>query len=275
MISAPVPDAVEQVAAMDQHIRTMEKRLGREISGRVHWVRGPLMGIQGKAILGVCLGSRPGAEGASGPELADVDRHEVAHCVSHRIFMPWSEPPALLIEGWAQANSGSDATQPAEEAWTSRALRDWLSLQQLTGPEWAGRHDGPVYRQGAPLVNYLLDKFGPETFLQLYTTCHRRTFADDCQRMLGVTLDELDAHYGADMERLATQNGSPHRRRLSRLKLGPAVDPAVWQSLLDKYLPAAERLLKPSEHARLTAEYRYESVDRQGQDATRHRAFSP
>ncbi len=268
MISMPTSDAAEQVAAMDQHIREMEKRLGREINGRVHWVRGQLMGLQGKAILGMCMGSRPGEEAARGRELADVDRHEVAHCVSNRFFTPWSEPPALLIEGWAQANSGSDSTQLAEDAWNSRALGDWLPLRELTGPDWVGRHDGPVYRQGAPLVNHLLDKLGPTTFLELYTTCHRRTFADDCPRMLGVSLDELDAQYWADIERLATQNGSPPRRRLAQLKLGPDVDPAVWQALLERYVPAAERLRKPYEHVRLTVQYQYESVNRQGQATT-------
>ena len=109
--------------------------------------------------------------------LAEVDRHEVAHCVINRLFTPWSEPPALLLEGWAQANSGSDATQLAEDAWSSRAVGDWLSLRELTGPDWVGRHFGPVYGQGAPLVNYLLDKFGPEAFLELYTTCDRGAFA--------------------------------------------------------------------------------------------------
>ena len=128
MISTPVPDAAEQVAAMDQHVGMMEKRLGREINGRVHWVRGPLLGLQGKAILGVCMGTRPGAEGARGPELADMDRHEVAHCVINPFLTPWSEPPSLLIEGWAEANSGSDATQLAERAWDSRALLDSLSI---------------------------------------------------------------------------------------------------------------------------------------------------
>jgi hypothetical protein len=81
MISAPVADAAEQVARMDEHIRTLEKRLGREMHGRVHWVRGPLMGLQGKAILGVCMGSRAAEDCADGSDLSALDRHEIAHCV--------------------------------------------------------------------------------------------------------------------------------------------------------------------------------------------------
>ena len=50
MISAPVARAREQVAAMDRHVRALEARLGRPLVGRVHWVRGPLFGMQGKAI---------------------------------------------------------------------------------------------------------------------------------------------------------------------------------------------------------------------------------
>ena len=48
MISAPVANANAQVAAMDRHIRALEARLGRTGTRRVHWLRGPLLGMQGK-----------------------------------------------------------------------------------------------------------------------------------------------------------------------------------------------------------------------------------
>ena len=55
-----VPKAREQVAAMDRHVRALERRLGLTTRGRIHWVRGPLLGMDGKALYGLCLGSRPG-----------------------------------------------------------------------------------------------------------------------------------------------------------------------------------------------------------------------
>src|SRR5207248_7128628 len=61
MIATPVADARAQVAAMDRHVGALEARLGRTTAGTVHWVRGTLLGVQGgHAVLGLCLGSRPG-----------------------------------------------------------------------------------------------------------------------------------------------------------------------------------------------------------------------
>ena len=44
-------------------------------------------------------------------------------------------------------------------------------------------------------MNFLLDRFGPERFLELYTTCSQSTFEADCRRILGLDLDGLDAAY--------------------------------------------------------------------------------
>jgi hypothetical protein len=62
MISAPITEetARRQVAAMDRHIRTLESRLGRTGKRRVYWVRGPILGLGGKAIDSMCIGSRAG-----------------------------------------------------------------------------------------------------------------------------------------------------------------------------------------------------------------------
>ena len=83
MISAPMPEAEARalVAAMDRHVRALEARLGRTTRGTIHWVRGPLFGIERHAIMGLCMGSRPGEEAADAEGLAHPDRHEVAHCV--------------------------------------------------------------------------------------------------------------------------------------------------------------------------------------------------
>ena len=115
MISAPLPadEARAQVAAMDRHVRALEARLGRATTGTIHWVRGPLLGIERHAILGLCLGSRPGEDPPNAGGLATVDRHEVAHCVLTSHCSPWFDPPAVLTEGWAEANQGDD---PVEQA---------------------------------------------------------------------------------------------------------------------------------------------------------------
>ncbi len=222
MISAPMPvdEARAQVAAMDRHVRALETRLGRATTGTVHWVRGPLLGIGRHAVIGMCMGTRPGEEPPDADGLAATDRHEVAHCVLTSHCTARFEPPAVLTEGWAQANQGDDRVEQAIRAWEGRLQGNDLSLRQLTGPDWYDRHEWPVYFQGAPLVNFLLDRFGPERFLQLYTTCGKSTFESDCRHILGLDLDGLDAAYRTDIERRATEGIPVARRRLERLKLG-------------------------------------------------------
>ena len=90
MISTPVENAKAQVAAMDRHIRALEARLGRTGTRRVHWVRGPVLGLQGTAILGMCLAS-PSEGGWETPDeegLRTLDRHEVAHVVLNQFCTP-------------------------------------------------------------------------------------------------------------------------------------------------------------------------------------------
>jgi hypothetical protein len=117
MISAPTPDAARQVEAMDRHVRAMEARLGRPVWGRTHWVRGSLQGMDANAIVGLCPGNPPGVGAPDADGLTDVDRHEVAHCVIHGHCSAQAYPPALLVEGWAEANSGHEPAEQAATVW--------------------------------------------------------------------------------------------------------------------------------------------------------------
>ena len=268
MISIPVANARERVAAMDGHVRQLEKRLGRTTAWPIRWVRGPLLGLDGKAPFSVCMGSRPHDAELGTDGLAAVDRHEVAHCVITSLNSYESDPPAVLAEGWAEANQGTDSTEQVFRAWERRVRGDDLTLRELTGPDWYWCHRPPAYIQGAPLVNFILREFGPERFLSLYTGCAQKTINEDCQRILGVNLDELDEAFWTDVERTVKQHGPPDRWRLERLKLDPKVDAAAWKTFLADYLAAADRLLAPYEHARTTAEYRFTTTDGHGEATT-------
>jgi hypothetical protein len=209
------------------------------------------------------MGSQSGTAPLDAEGLAWMDRHEVAHCVLNNHAPAGAEPPAVLTEGWAQANQGEDPVLSATRAWEEHRQGDDFTLNELTGPDWYDRHEWPVYYLGAPLVNLLLERFGPERFLALYTTCGQSTFDADCRRVLGMGLDDLDAAFQSDLQRRVGSEG-PHGFRLRRLAVDPAVGTAAWQAFLDKYLPEAERLLKPYEYVRLTSEYRYSTADPQG-----------
>ncbi|MGO9463824.1 MAG: hypothetical protein ACLQVF_06670 [Isosphaeraceae bacterium] len=267
MISPPFPEAEAraQVAAMDRHVRGIETRLGRTTTGMIHWARGPLLGIWGHAIFGLCMGTGQGEMAADADGLCTVDRHEVAHCVLNSLCSAWIDPPALLTEGWARANQAID---PVMLAYTVREELDdgsALSLRQLAGPDWYDRHEEPAYFQGAVLVNFLLRRFGPEKFLEVYTTCRQATFEADCRRILGLDLDGLDAANRAEIDRLVSTAGPVERVRLERLRLGTGVDAADWKAFLAEYFAAARRLLAPYHHARLRTVFENSATDGEGQ----------
>ena len=266
MLSEPMPEAEAraQVAAMDRHVRALEERLGRRTDGTIHWARGPLLGQDSESVIGLCMGSRPGAALADDEGLCHLDRHEVAHCVATSHCNALFDAPAVLSEGWAQANQGDDPVEAAGRAWEAIERGGGLTLRQLTGPAWYDRHEWPAYQHGAPLVNFLLRRFGPEKFLHLYTTCRQATFEADCRRVLGLDLDGLDAAFRADLVRTATRDGPLARRRLERLRLAPGVDAADWKAFLAEYFAAAERLLAPYHHARLTSAWTRSSTDANG-----------
>ena len=114
-------------------------------------------------------------------------------------------------------------------------------------------------------MNFLLRRFGPEAFLELYTTCSPSTFESDCRRILGLDLDGLDAAYRAEIDRLISQAPPVERLRLERLRLGPGVDAADWKAFLADYFEAAERMLAPDHHARFAAVWTGSANDTEGQ----------
>jgi hypothetical protein len=260
MISEPMPEAAarRQVAAMDRHVRALEARLGRTSNRRIYWVRGPILGLQGKAIRSMCMGSRAEDPPANPDELSMLDRHEVAHVVLSQ-FSPGSmEPPALLVEGWAEANSGLDPKTLRLRASFDRNAGEGHSVVEFIGPAWYGRHEGPVYVFGAVVVNNLIREFGADRFVELYATCRQATFEEDCRRILGASVAELDRVCLAELDQ-STEPEILYRQWLTALELGPGVERADWQRFVSDYLAAARRLMAPYEHVRLKAETTYSS----------------
>ena len=268
MIAEPMPVVPGQVAAMDRHIKALWARLGGvSTTLRVHWVRGSLMGIGGHAIYGMCLGSRPGEQPADAEGLASLDRHEVAHCVLSSFMPPSVEPPSVLSEGWAQANQGDDEKTVALHAWEGRERGESIPLRELTGPVWYDRHHGPADFQGAALVNYILRKHGHEKFLELFGSCRPRIFADDCQRILGVSLDELDAAYWSEVKQMVEGETTPVAR-LRSLTVQPLVDPAAWNAFVDEYFAATRTLIAPYDQVEMTIERVFNGKDEHGTPET-------
>ncbi len=256
MVGATAEDARAQVAAMDRHVDALLARLDQSETWPIVWYRGSLLGQTRCAIYDMALGSEVGQLPPEADGLTTWDRHEVAHCVITRNYTARSDPPRVLMEGWAQANQGTPEEELAYTAWDERKSGLSLTLRQLVAPDWYWYSGPAAYNQGAPLVNYLLRVYGPERFLRLYTTCQQATFEADLRANLGVGIDELDAAYWADVEEFVTRTGPPARRWLKGLKLDPGIDPAAWDSFLAEYFAAAERMVAPYDHVRMTFTFR-------------------
>ena len=83
-----------------------------------------------------CRGPRP------------TDRHEVAHCVLTSQCSAWFDPPAVLAEGWAEANQGPDLVEQAGSS--RRASNEATGSPSASSPgrDWYDRHEWPVYIYG-------------------------------------------------------------------------------------------------------------------------------
>jgi len=259
MVGAKSGAAQSQVAAMDRHVDASLARLNQSKTWPIVWYRGSLFGLSRLAIYDMALGTEVSQDPRDADSLSEPDRHEVAHCVFLQNFTIQSDPPTVLIEGWAEANQGTSAEELASIAWHDREAGRSLSLRELVASDWYWYAGQTAYSQGGPLVNYLLRIYGPERFLKLYTTCQQATFEADCRATLGIGLDQLDIDFWADTEQLARRAGPLSRIWLKKLRLDSSVDRAAWEAFVADYFDAAERLLARYEQSRVTAVFRSRS----------------
>jgi hypothetical protein len=202
-----VDDPDGDLAEMEKHVARLEELTGRKLRDKVYWVRGSMVGFDQ-----IC--NRGLAEGSSKGPAGDDDRHELAHAVLSQHETRKTDPPTLLIEGWAVSQeTGGDRARLANDALTARggasgdqALPEWAGsktcLRDLTGPKWYHQSSGPVYSIGGAFVDFLIRRFGADKFVELYFTCKPKTFESDCQRLLGYDLDALERMFWDDVEGL-------------------------------------------------------------------------
>ena len=264
----------EDVSTMDRHLERMQSLLGRKMKSKVYWVRGPLLGVTGRGGGGWALGSSDTAEHEPG-KLPYVDVHEAAHAIIETLdhadyCVPLDrDVPAILSEGWAETQSGHPETFLVQRAWNQRRRRLTLSLGELTSEDWYRRHLQPAYDQGSPLVEYMLQEFGPEKFFELYITCRRKTFETDCQRVLGVTLEELDRAFWNYVEQQVDPDGTGV---LGFVQLAPDVDRDLWREFARGHLAATEQVRRLPD--RLHAHSEAISKSPQAEPSQRHRVDS-
>jgi hypothetical protein len=247
MIHAGIPDAPEEVEAMDRHVEKMERLLGTETPGKVHWVRGSLglLGISRMHLWGVALGSEWGTLTREADGLSSLDRHEVAHWTIDGHYQLYQAPrPIILAEGWAETQSGYPRLEIFSLAAKYREEGSWLPLQELIVP---GRKDynygvfnARSYFQGRVLVDYLLSQYGGPAFFAFYHDCTAQTFESDCRRHFGLDIAGLEAAYTQHLDKTIASHGSLLQWRLEEMACGEAVDPAKWLAFVHKYVAAHE-----------------------------------
>jgi hypothetical protein len=209
-----VTDPHKDLEAMDRHVAALEGVTGKPLRAKIHWVRGEVFGRRQMALLGLALGSSQSPadwDTADHPFRLSVDRHELAHCVVNQLQPPDADAPTFLIEGWAEAHAGMTSQKRAELARQSRGL--WRErtgagparsyLRELTGPEWYHRIGGPVYGVGGAFAEFVLQKYGTDRFLRLFSACRPGRFEQECLAQLGAELDALESGFWAEVERLA------------------------------------------------------------------------
>ncbi len=160
------PSPEKLVSKMDTHIGAMADLLCRPVPNMTFpWVRGSLFGFHhGRAFMLWAICSQPRNPG----DLCYVDRHEVAHTFITGLSGPDQDPPFVLVEGWAESQSRGRDDLLADLV---RRRKDGktFSLRTLVGADFYNLHNYADYSEGGPLVLYLMEHYGPETFFRLYS----------------------------------------------------------------------------------------------------------
>jgi hypothetical protein len=192
-----VTDPGGDMAAMATHLARLEEVLSRRQHSPIHWVRGPASGMRAMSIHSVALASEVSPVGW-------FDRHELAHSFLYQFSDRGSEPPMLLLEGWAMAVDGHSepltetalATRKQFTVWrgTSMCLRSILAQDLYhVGTPFA-------YDLGGALVDFLLRRYGADKFLAFYNDIRPESFDADCERVFGRGIDDLEREFWADVE---------------------------------------------------------------------------
>jgi hypothetical protein len=245
---SPAPESL--VSQMDEHIASMTNLLEQQpLSTQVAWVRGSIFGMEGRANGSWAICNADG----SADQLDRLDRHEVAHSMITMLAGPDQDPPAVLVEGWAESQSAVRDDHIRHLAQQKREGNTY-ALSELIAPGWYMRSNGPVYSHGGPLVHYLIERFGAPKFFELYRDVRRPTFTADCERILGVSWDQLDADFwrwvATEDEKLPAPIAVAADAKNWSLEFSDGVSEQDWKILTDACLAAKRsRKLLPTDVA--------------------------
>ncbi len=231
--------AASELASLDEHVERMEELLGKSSTATAHLYRGPVFDasaqIAGWYLCGLAIVEM------HGETIGSLDRHELAHAVVDFHSDIDAVPPAVLVEGWAESQSGYDEAYLAQRAWRRCLRGERMSLQAMTGDAFYFAADWHCYELGGPLVDYLLRAFGGPKFLELYTTCRPESFAADVKRVYGLSLSQLDERYWADIADQVAHKPSPFDGALAAASVSDGVDREQWEVFAHDFATAVQQ----------------------------------
>jgi hypothetical protein len=203
-----ITDPTGDAAAMDAHLARLEEILGRRQHSRIHWIRGSALGMHAMSIHSVALGSEDSPAGW-------FDRHEIAHAFLYQFSDPGSEPPMLLLEGWAMAVDGHPEPLATTALKARKEFTGWRGtphcLRSILAPDLYHVGTGYAYDLGGALVDFLLRQYGADKFVEFYNGIRPESFDVDCERVFGRGIDELEQEFWADAERNAPREKAIYR----------------------------------------------------------------
>lgn len=234
-------DQSDDLTPYETHIVHLEETLGHQPGNTVRLARGPIFGHPeeglGWYLCGLAINQR--AQG----DIDDIDRHELAHVIIDLHCGLQAHPPTVLVEGWAESQSGYPEGYLAKRAWKRRVDGSRISLRAMTSDGWYAASNWHCYEFGGALVDYILRTHGGTKFFELYSTCQPDTFEDDVSRILGVTVEELDRRYWDDIGKQVAELPVDLENTLSQLPLADGIDPSEWKAFAAEF---AQALNKPS-----------------------------
>lgn len=228
---APIDNASLLLADADEYMASLERELRSSAATQVHWIRGDLLGRGGYQFLGMAMSDIQWEGDDSHASFNWVDRHELAHFAIHSRVNAASQPPFVLVEGWAQAKSQTQE-QLYSDAWSARYHDDqpW-QLDVLTTHPWYELDRGPVYSIGGALVHYLLAQYGAEKFLDLYIQCNQGNFHERFVATYGKSVSQIEVDLWYDIEAELAGKLSQYKWSLNPQSPPAGVDAQLWQEM--------------------------------------------
>jgi hypothetical protein len=144
----------------------------------------------------------------AGGGLLEVFRHEATHMLDRHIAE--GEQPALLVEGFAvYITGGHFKIEPLPER-VAALLQDgdYIPLRDLANDFYPSQHE-TGYLEGGAFIDYLVQRDGYDTFVELYDGMKRQPDESDADMLdremrtvYGIGLDELEAEWLATLRTL-------------------------------------------------------------------------